>query len=36
MRKLTALEMRYLYTNKIVCRREPGELKHLITRRKRK
>ena len=36
MRELTASNVAVSYNEQIVIRREPGELKHLITRRKRK
>ena len=36
MRKLTLSSIKVYATESIGCIREPGELKHLITRRKRK
>ena len=36
MRELTASNVAVLHNESIVMRGEPGELKHLITRRKRK
>ena len=36
MRELTASNVAVSYNEQIVIRGEPGELKHLITRRKRK
>ena len=36
MRELTCWESMYVYMNKIVYTGEPGELKHLSNRRKRK
>ena len=36
MRELTVSNVAVSYNESIVIRREPGELKHLITRRKRK
>ena len=36
MRELTASNVAVRYNESIVISREPGELKHLITRRKRK